>query len=287
MFQNYNILKKVTFLIKSKKHERLIAWIFAKYENISIFPEGNYFKVELFLNNSEINDFPSVKLRKKLGNFTLTTIKKKDWVYQNIKDDQGTQTEFFYINQGLSTKISNKKFKLIIPGNNAFGTGSHESTFLSIICIEYLIKKKNYSSICDVGTGSGILSFVLNKTTKQKIDSIDNDNKIKKNFFKNLSTNHLNNIRFFYQNGLNSFVLRNKSYDLIVANILLITHKKLVKQYYNKLKNNGEIIISGVLVDQEKEIISIFNKFNFKLKKKFYSFKWVGLIFKKNRKRIC
>ena len=280
-------MKKVTFLIKSKKHERLIAWIFAKYENISIFPEGNYFKVELFLNNSEINDFPSVKLRKKLGNFTLTTIKKKDWVYQNIKDDQGTQTEFFYINQGLSTKISNKKFKLIIPGNNAFGTGSHESTFLSIICIEYLIKKKNYSSICDVGTGSGILSFVLNKTTKQKIDSIDNDNKIKKNFFKNLSTNHLNNIRFFYQNGLNSFVLRNKSYDLIVANILLITHKKLVKQYYNKLKNNGEIIISGVLVDQEKEIISIFNKFNFKLKKKFYSFKWVGLIFKKNRKRIC
>ena len=83
--------------------------------------------------------------------------------------------------------------------------------------------------------------------------------------------------------SLNSFYLRNKSYDLIVANILLITHRKLVKQYYNKLKNNGEIIIS-ILVDQEMEIISIFNKFNFKLKKKFYSFKWVGLIFEKKRK---
>ena len=284
MFQNYNILKKVTFLIKSKKHESLIAWIFTKYNNISIFPEGGYLKVELLLNNSEINNFSSINLRKKFGNFTLTTIKKKDWVYQNIKDDQGTQTEFFYISQGLSTKISNRKFKLKIPANNAFGTGSHESTFLSIICIEYLIKKKYYSSICDVGTGSGILSFVLNKTTKQKIDSIDNDNKIKKTFLKNLSTNHLNNVRFFNQNGLNSFFLRNKSYDLIVANILLITHRKLVKQYYNKLKNNGEIVISGILVDQEMEIISIFNKFNFKLKKKFYSFKWVGLIFEKKRK---
>ena len=77
MFQKYNILKKVTFLIKSKKHERLIAWFFAKYKNISIFPESNYLKVELLLNNSEINNFPSVKLRKEFGNFTLTTIKKK------------------------------------------------------------------------------------------------------------------------------------------------------------------------------------------------------------------
>ena len=53
-------------------------------------------------------------------------------MYQNIKDDKGTQTEFFYISQGLSNKISNRKFKLKIPANNAFGTGSHESTFLSI-----------------------------------------------------------------------------------------------------------------------------------------------------------
>ena len=186
MFQKYNILKKVTFLIKSKKHESLIAWIFSKYNNVSIFPEGNYLKVEILLNNSEINSFSLSKLEKKFGNITLSIIKKKDWVYQNIKDDQGTQTEFFYISQGLSTKISNRKFKLIIPANNAFGTGSHESTFLSIICIEYLIKRKYYSSICDVGTGSGILSFVLNKITKHKIDSIDNA--IYRRF--DLGTNH-------------------------------------------------------------------------------------------------
>ncbi len=277
-------MKKVTFLIKSQKHDSLIAWIFSKYNNVSIFSEGNYLKVEILLNDSEITSFSSSKLKKKFGKITLSIIKKKDWVYQNIKDDQGTKTELFYISQGLSTKISNRKFKLKIPANNAFGTGSHESTFLSIICIEYLIKKKYYSSICDVGTGSGVLSFVLNKITKQRIDSIDNDNKIKKTFLKNLSTNHLNNVRFFYQNGLNSFFLRKKSYDLIVANILLITHRKLVKQYYNKLKNNGEIVISGVLIDQEMEITSIFNKFNFKLKKKFYTFKWVGFIFEKKRK---
>ena len=245
MFQNYNILKKVTFLIKSKEHESLVAWIFKKYNNVSIFPVGNYFKVEIFLNNSEINSFSSRKLRKKFDKFSLTIIKKQDWVYQNIKDDKGTQTEFFYISQGLSTKISNRKFKLIIPANNAFGTGKHESTFLSIICIEYLIKKKYYSSICDVGTGSGILSFVLNKTTKQKIDSIDNDYQIKEPFLKNLSTNHLNNVRFFNQNGLNSFFLRKKSYDLIVANILLTTHRKLVKQYYDKLKKTVKLCYRG------------------------------------------
>ena len=92
-------MKKVTFLINSKEHQSLVAWIFKKYNNVSIFPEGNYFKVEIFLNNSEINSFSSRKLRKKFDKFSLTIIKKQDWVYQNIKDDKGTQTEFFYISQ--------------------------------------------------------------------------------------------------------------------------------------------------------------------------------------------
>ena len=284
MFQNYNILKKVTFKIESKKHESLIAWFLAKFKNISIFPESNYLKVELFLNNPEIKILSSSKIEKEFGNFTITTIKKINWTYQNINDDHGVQTELFFINQGLSNKKSNRKYKLIIPANNAFGTGSHASTFLSIICIEYLIKKKQYYFVCDLGTGSGILSFVLNKTSKLKINSIDNDNKIKNTFLKNLRINHLNNIRFFNQNGLTGFFIRNKSYDLIVANILLKTHKKLIKQYYKKLKNNGEIVISGILIDQENEIISIFNKYNLKLKKKFYSLKWVGLIFSKKKK---
>ena len=77
MFQNYNILKKVTFLIKSKKHESLIAWVFSKFNNVSIFPEGNYLKVELLLNNSEINSVSLGKLRKKFGEITLSIIKKK------------------------------------------------------------------------------------------------------------------------------------------------------------------------------------------------------------------
>ncbi len=142
MFQNYNILKKVKFKIESKKHESLIAWLFEKFQNILIFPEKNFLKVELLLNNSEIKSLSLSKIKKQYGNFTITTIKKINWTYQNIKDDQGVQTELFFISQGLSNKKSNRKFKLIIPANNAFGTGSHASTFLSIICIEYLIKKK-------------------------------------------------------------------------------------------------------------------------------------------------
>ena len=284
MFQNYNTLKKVILKIKSNKHESLIGWLFTKFENISFFPESNYLKVEILLNNLNTNSLSLVKLRKEFGNLNINKIKKKNWIFENIKDDQGVKTQLFHISQGLSPTKSNRKFNIIISANNAFGTGRHESTFLSIICIEYLLKKKQYNSVCDVGTGSGLLSFVLNKTTKQKINSIDNDIKIRKTFMENLKKNNLNNISFFYQNGLNSFLLRNTTYDLIVANILLKTHKKLVKQYYNKLKINGEIVISGIIIGQENDMISVFNKFNLKLKKKIYCLKWVGLIFVKKGK---
>ena len=84
MFQKYNILKKVIFKIKSKEEESFLPWFCEKYNNISIFPEKSFLKVELLLDNSEINSLSLEKFRKMFGDFTITSIKKKNWISQNI-----------------------------------------------------------------------------------------------------------------------------------------------------------------------------------------------------------
>ena len=139
-------MKKISAKIKiSKKKDRVLS-LLNKFDNISIFPSDKNFQIELFLEDSKIKNSLLDKIKKEFDDFECSEIKSRDWVVQNRKDDKGVRSELFFISQGLSNKKSeNKKYKLVIPGNNAFGTGSHASTYLSIRCIEYLTKKKNFS----------------------------------------------------------------------------------------------------------------------------------------------
>ena len=274
-------MKKILFHIKREDQKKEIFSILDQFKNISIFPsDNNEFKIELFLDDSEINKSFLKNIKEEFKNYKLSEIKNQNWVVRNINDDKGVESDLFYISQGLSTKVrTNKKFRLVIPANNAFGTGYHPSTFLVIQSIEYLTKRKKYFKICDLGSGSGILSFILNKITKRIITSVDIDYEIKQSFISNLKSNYINNVLFLRSDGLKSMVLRKKKFDLIVSNMLCNTQKRIVKDYYKSLEINGEVVVSGILVEQENEILSYFNKFNFKLKKKTYSLNWVALIF--------
>ncbi len=275
-------MKKITAKIKIVKYNDKVLSLLKTFDNISVFPSDQYLQIELFLEDSIIKDSLLSKIKKEFGNFKLSEIKRKDWVIQNIKDDKGVESDLFFISQGLSNKKTTKKHKLVIPANNAFGTGYHASTALSIKSIEYLTKKKEYFAICDLGTGSGVLSFVLHKLTKKNITSIDIDPLTKKCFKDNIKNNCLNKIFFLINDGLKCKYLRNKKFDLIVSNMLCNAQKKIVKDFYKSLKIKGRIVISGILVEQENDIISYFNKFNLNLEKKFYSLNWVALIFIKS-----
>ena len=143
-------------------------------------------------------------------------------------------------------------------------------------------KKKKFFKICDLGTGSGILSFVLFKITKQNIISIDRDPLTKKCFLENIKNNFIKRNFFIINNGLKCNYLRNKEFDLIVSNMLCNAQKKIVKDCYKSLKVKGRVIISGILVEQMNDIISYFKKFNLNLEKKIYSSNWVALIFIKS-----
>ena len=78
-----------------------------------------------------------------------------------------SETNLFIFHQGLK-KISTTKNKIIIPASSAFGTGSHESTILIIKSFEKVIKKNFFYFPLDIGTGTGILSFILNIKLKKK-----------------------------------------------------------------------------------------------------------------------
>lgn len=273
-------MKKIIVNINLSQKPKAIK-LLEEHENLSIFERDDSLEVEFFFCDSFIPPNILKKIEDQFGRIKLKKIRTKNWLLENKKDDIGIESEFFFISQGFLKK-KQKKFYLQIPASNAFGTGSHESTFLALRSLEYLFKKNDFNTILDMGTGTGILSFAARLMTSSQVFAIDVDKNAEKCFLRNIKLNKLNNIFFSRNNGFKSKILKDKKFDLIVSNMLLRNHKGLIKKYAINLKKNGFVVISGILDDQCNQLLQSLYKFNFFISKKFTLNNWVSLILKKS-----
>ena len=164
----------------------------------------------------------------KFGEFIWSCFKKKSLLYYTKNQSFSITTKKFEIS---NFKKETSKINIFIPSNTAFGTGSHPSTFLVIRNLEKIFMKGKFKklSFLDVGTGTGILSFVIYKLSNKKIHATDVDLESQSCFYRNIKLNSISNFRFYRCDGLNNHYLKKKKFTLIVSNILLLPLKKLEK----------------------------------------------------------
>ena len=161
----------------------------------------------------------------------------------------------------------------IIPGM-AFGTGTHETTQLIISnMIDYI--KPSYK-VLDLGAGSGILGIAALKFQAQEIIAVEYDEDCKDNFIENME---LNNFHDKYTLLLEDVLLyQNYDVDLILANInknIILDLLPNIKRYQ---KNRPKIILSGLLVDDRRDIVNLINKLDFNLIKEAQQGEWICII---------
>ena len=275
---------KLTFLIESDSEE-IIIW---KLNELGIFS----FSFEYLIkneNNKEVNIWLPVddwgdssrcdfeKIISKLLNinapenefFDWSIIKEEDWLTSWKKywapELVGNHLLILPCWMNPNEKFKDKKIIKIDPGA-AFGTGSHPSTSL---CLE---KMENISfsdkKILDIGSGSGILSVAARLLGAKEVCAVDNDylaiNSTKSNF--QLNFGDLNNLST-YLGSFNEVILKNqlKQFDLVLCNILAEVIKGMIPNIYKCLRNNGEVIFSGILNSQKDEIIKILIQNDLKL----------------------
>ena len=157
-----------------------------------------------------------------------------------------------------------RKIIRLDPGS-AFGTGSHPSTRL---CIEALDKNPPIGqTIADLGCGSGILSLVALKLGAQSTFSVDTDslaisatkiNSDLNNFSQNLLNVSLGSIEELEMN------MPKKKFDLILCNILAPVIKSLGPSFEKIIGHKGKLVLSGLLVEQIKELQEIFSSLGWK-----------------------
>lgn len=142
----------------------------------------------------------------------------------------------------------------------AFGTGIHETTKLCAMAIQERCRQGAPSSLLDVGTGTGILSILGIKFGIPKADATDIDPIALDAAQENAE-----------RNGVGSqLTLRGsrpsesgEQHPLVVANILARPLMELAPDLFDCVLPQGQLILSGILVDQEDRVREAFHQAGF------------------------
>lgn len=175
---------------------------------------------------------------------------------------------------------SDKEILLYIDPGQGFGTGTHETTFMCLQHIESLCKQSNAKkltgNVLDFGCGSGILGIASQLMGSYFCDYLDVDQAALDNTEVNLVNNNIkrDNYRLLRYEDKNNCT----EYDLIFANIL--KDVLLDESFFliSKLKDNGFLILSGLLFDQKDEVISKYKKCGATILKASQKGDWVSLV---------
>ena len=181
--------------------------------------------------------------------FEINSVEKQNW---NIKWE--SNFEPIYVDNICCVRApfhpkSDYKYDLIIEPKMSFGTGHHETTSMMISFI--LANEFTNSSVCDIGSGTGVLAILAEQRGANRIDAIDIDNWCYLNSLENIDRNNSKNINVFEGEVEKIMNLR---YDIIFANINLNVLLKDISTYAKMLNKGGVIYLSGFY---EKDINSI------------------------------
>ena len=136
----------------------------------------------------------------------------------------------------------------------AFGTGLHPSTQMCLQQLEDLVLPG--MRVLDVGTGSGILSAAAAKLGAERILALDTDRQAVLAAAENVQRNGVGEQVWLFQGELNA--IHRSAWDLVVVNILapviirLLSNERLA--VYSG--DNGRLVLSGIIEDQEPEVLS-------------------------------
>ena len=177
-------------------------------------------------------------------------------------------------------KIPTAQNTIIINPGNAFGTGTHESTFL----VMKLMKKTLCigDKVLDLGCGSGILSIGAKKLGAAKVHAIDNDPEISVNLEENIKLNSVSDITWEICDIL---AMEDFGCDLALINIQKHVILPLLKRFNIAKGIPNRVILAGLLYEHKKDIRNALKESGYKILKIRRMKEWmaVSAVFTENK----
>ncbi|HVM89811.1 MAG TPA: 50S ribosomal protein L11 methyltransferase [Puia sp.] len=205
--------------------------------------------------------------------YTKHIIEEKNWneIWEKSFDPVVVE-DFCAIRASFHKPIQNTLHEIIITPKMSFGTGHHATTFLMLKAISTLDCKEK--SILDFGTGTAVLAIIAEKCGAKNIVAIDNDDWSISNAKENIIENQCQYISLYKAESLE----KTGVFHIILANI----NKNIITRHFGRfqqhLKQEGVLIISGLLAADYSEMERLANKNGFSVKSVLEKEDWICLI---------
>ena len=132
------------------------------------------------------------------------------------------------------------EFDIVIEPKMSFGTGHHETTHMMI---QHLLETDvTGKKTLDMGCGTAILAILAEMKGAQPIDAIDIDNWCYLNSIENADRNNCKHISVYEGDAS---MLKDKKYDLIIADINRNILLNDMQTYVDCLNKEGILLLSG------------------------------------------
>ena len=205
--------------------------------------------------------------------YQLEEKENQDWI-QKYKDSiEPIEAGKFYIFPSWY-EPKEEYINIKIDPALAFGSGHHATTFSCLEAISSYVKEND--SIIDVGCGSGILGLAAKKLGAT-VELCDTDPVSVESCKENFALNE-EKYDTLWEGSIDK---TDKTYDVVIANIIADVLRFIAKDLKAATKEGGYLILSGIL-DKKEELV----KESFKdltLEKRTLKDEWVTLVYKKEQ----
>lgn len=168
--------------------------------------------------------------------------------------------------------------RIIINPGEAFGTGTHESTQLTLRLLKKYIRENDM--VMDMGCGSGILSIAAEKLGAQKVYACDFDPDICNNIKENLELNKVKKISWEIKNVLE---INDYNCNLALINIQKHVIIPLLERIGEQEHIPDTLILAGLLREHDKEMTEILEQSPYKVVEKIEKNQWMAMLAIKRR----
>lgn len=186
--------------------------------------------------------------------------------------DPVTVDNFCLVRADFHPANETMEHEIIITPKMSFGTGHHATTYLMI----QEMRKLDFAhkTVADFGTGTGILAILAEKLGCIDILAIDNDDWSIENAKENIEKNKCNHVDVKKANVFKQL----KKFDIILANI----NKNIILDNLSGLvfglNTGGKILLSGLLKDDEYDILMACQAHNLSRVKTVERDKWISIL---------
>ena len=204
----------------------------------------------------------------------ITKIEQQNWNAEWEKNFESIEVDGRCIVRAPFHKEKKIEFDIVIEPKMSFGTGHHETTHQMLA--ELLAVDVSGKRVLDMGCGTGVLAILACMKGASSITAIDIDDWAYENTLENVRKNKCSQI--IVKKG-GATLLKNSSYDIILANINRNILVNDMEAYVKTMSSGSKIVFSGFYTSDISHIDSHARRLGLRLLRQSEKNNWAALVY--------